>query len=189
MICSSGLLGARADDLGRAQQLGTNGQSGSARRIHIDAQANPAIFVGKLDHDAALRRAVRLGDRQRAVVVEQGKNLSQARNLGLIDEEDLAVVDLGNAAEAAHGERVPVDPLVVDRLVQVRAEGIAADDADDKGLVGRGECLRRPLDETREIEQKDGLNLIFGRRIGGAQVRRDAEAGDRHQQQPQLSPQ
>ena len=63
-----------------------------------------------------------------------------------------------------------VDLLVADRLVQARTKGIAAQNADDKGIAGRAERLGRPFDEAREVVQKNGLNLIFRRRIGRKQA-------------------
>ena len=59
-----------------------------------------------------------------------------------------------------------VDLLVADRLVQARTKGIAAQNADDKGIAGRAERLGRPFDEAREVVQEHGLNLDLGRRVG-----------------------
>ncbi len=61
-----------------------------------------------------------------------------------------------------------VDLLAAHSLIQTRPERIAAQDADDEGFVGRGECLGRPLHETRKIVNEDGLNLVLGRCLRAA---------------------
>ncbi len=65
-----------------------------------------------------------------------------------------------------------VDLFIADCLIQTRAEGVAPHDADDKRIVRRRKGLCRPFHETREVEQKHGLNLIFRRRIRGIQAMR-----------------
>ena len=58
--------------------------------------------------------------------------------------------------------------LAVHRLVQMRSEGIAAQDTDDEWRIGRGEGLGRPFHEVRKIVNEDGLDLIFGGRFCAA---------------------
>jgi hypothetical protein len=95
--------------------------------------------------------------------------LAQPPDLGTVDEEDLAIFDFRRIAEATHREWMAVDLLIAHRLVETGAEGVAAQDTDDKGIGGRGKGLRGPFYEARKIEQKNGLHLIFGGRIGGTQ--------------------
>jgi len=75
-------------------------------------------------------------------------------------------------------------------LKEARAKGVAAQNADDKWIAGRGECLRGPFHEAREVKEKNGLNLIFRRRIGRTQaVHAHNEPRGREQDQPQGHPQ
>ena len=101
-------------------------------------------------------------------MIQGGENLLKLRVFGAVDVQNPAVADFSEIAEPPHQERMLIDPLAAHRLIQTRPEGIAAQDADDKGFVGRRECLRRPFHETRKVVNEDGLDLVLGRRLRAA---------------------
>ncbi len=47
--------------------------------------------------------------------------------------------------------------------IELGAEGIFAENSDDKGLAGTRECSRRPVDELGEVEQEDRFDAVFRR--------------------------
>ena len=162
------ILGARADDVGGPQQLRADREAGRASRFDVDAQPNAIVLRRELNHDAVLRSAVEVGHGKRAAVRQGRENLRQLRALGAVDVQNLTVADFIDAVKAPHQQRMFADLLAVHRLVQMCSEGIVAQDADDEGRIGRGECLGRPFHEVREVVNEDGLDLVFGGRFRGA---------------------
>src|SRR2546427_5961240 len=50
---------------------------------------------------------------------------------------------------------------IAHRLVQHAPERIIPEHADDHRRVGVGKRVSRPIDELREVEEEDGLQLVF----------------------------
>src|SRR6185437_17125156 len=89
--------------------------------------------------------------------------------------QDLAVRQLLDALETTHDERAACDDFSTNDLIQCRTEWILAKYTDHNGSIRRGKRLRWPVDELREVEEEDGLNL---RRRGRSQRRtRPADRG------------
>src|SRR6185312_8742371 len=112
------------------------------------------------NHAAALREVVEIADREHVVAPERAQDLLQLRRLRGADVKNVTARRLRDAAQAAHDHRPAVDPLARDRLIERAAERIIAQHPDhDRGALireGRG----RPVDELREVEEKDGLDLL-----------------------------
>jgi hypothetical protein len=102
--------------------------------------------------------------------------LSSRSDFGAADEEDVALADVLDPPVAAHHQRPAADPLAAHGLVEVGAERVLADHADDERGLGVVEGAGRPLDELGEIEEKHGLDPILGRRRGGRTGRRQGRA-------------
>ena len=68
-------------------------------------------------------------------------------------------------SHAPHDERPAIDGFALHHFVEIGAERIVAEHADDERRVGTREGRGRPFDEAREVVQEYRLHLVFaGRR-------------------------
>ena len=89
------------------------------------------------------------------------------------DEDDLAVVQVGEIARAYHHQAAAVDQLALDHPVQSGAERIVTQDADAERGVLAGEGRLGPFDELRKVEKKGRLDLVFPRGLAfGRKIQR-----------------
>ena len=81
--------------------------------------------------------------------------------------------------EATHHDRPAIHALTGDRLIERAVEGIIAQHADHdrRALVGEGSA--GPVDELREIEEEDGLDLLRRRRGERGPAPEQARDGER----------
>src|SRR5712691_1653938 len=63
-------------------------------------------------------------------------------------------------------ERPAAHRLTPDGFVQVTTEWIVAQDADDERSSGVGKGAGRPVDKLSEVEEENGLHLVFRRARG-----------------------
>ena len=103
-------------------------------------------------------------------MIQGGENLVKLRAFGAVDEENLAVADLTDIAVTTHQQRTVIYLLAPDCFIQTRTERIVAEDTDDKRFAGGRECLGRPFDEMRKIEDENGLDLVLRRGLGAASL-------------------
>jgi hypothetical protein len=75
------------------------------------------------------------------MVVERGKHMSQLCGLRVIDEQDLAVSDLINTAEAPYHHGMVAYQLALERLIDPGSKWIIAQDANDEWLIRRSQCF------------------------------------------------
>src|ERR1700722_8854954 len=95
------------------------------------------VFGRELNHDAALRRLLYLGNRENTAVIQGADDSAELRDLGAIDEQDLAILDLIDAAKTAHDQRVVGDMLTAYGFIQAGPEWIAPQNPDNEWLIGR----------------------------------------------------
>ena len=90
-------------------------------------------------------------------VLQARENLPQATLLGPADEQDVARRDVIDSAVALDLQWPVVHCLAPHRFIQIRAERILPEDADDEGRVALGKGRGRPLDELSKVEEKTAL--------------------------------
>ena len=94
-----------------------------------------------------------------------GENLLQPIPLRSANEQDMASVYIFHAAIALHDQGSVVHPFTAHGLIQVRAERVPSEHADDQRSLCVGEGLGRPLYKLSKVEQENGLELILPRRL------------------------
>src|SRR5262249_51825760 len=120
-----------------------------------------------------------LADSEDAFALEPGEVLLEPAVLGLADEKDVAGGDVLDAAEPLDHEGAVVDLFAADGLIEVGAERVVAQYADDQRGLRAGERRRRPFHKLGEVEQEPRLELVFARAAG---LRARARRGE-HQRQ------
>jgi hypothetical protein len=138
------------------------------------------IIVGReLNHHATLRRLIYLGYRKNAAVIQSADDSAELPDLGTVDEQDLAILDFIDAAETPNDQGVLRDALTAHGFFQAGPERIVPQDPDHEWLVGCRECLSRPIDKVREIEDEHRLHLIFGGQLRGRGRLQEKRNGER----------
>lgn len=95
------------------------------RRIQVDLEPDMIIFSRELNHHPALRRLVYLGYGENAAMVKSADDSAELLDLGAVDEQDLAIPDLIDAAETANDQGVLRNALTAHGLIQAARERIA----------------------------------------------------------------
>ncbi len=159
----------RIDNLGRPEQLGTDRQVGGFGGIEVDFQPDFVLFSDESDHAAVLGKTVGVAYSEDVPPFQSGKDLVQPVALRAADEQDMTRLDLFHTAIALNGQGPVVDFFITHGLVQVSAERVFSQDADDQRYLPIGKGLLRPFDELREVEQENRLELVLlrGRSLGG----------------------
>ena len=130
-----------ADDLGRSQQLRADREAGIARRVHVDAQADLLAFAQEADDHVTRCLRLEIADCERALVLERCERLVEIDTGGAVDEQDLAGLELSDAAISLHDERPAVHCFATHGLIQRTAEGVAPEHADHERRLGVREGL------------------------------------------------
>ena len=101
---------------------------------------------------------------------------SPVRNSNVVpDEEDLTPARVINSCVTAYAHGVVVYFRVAN-LALDRIEGVARTrHADIHGTTASGPCVFGPLDHPGEVDQKGGLQVVFGMLIGSVPVLRHTE--------------
>src|SRR5690242_4569328 len=94
-----------ADDLGRTQQFGADGQMAGLRRAHIDLQPDAIAPVDQPDHDPRLIVSVGITYGQHAAALEGLEYLRKVSNFTACDVEDVAVMELRDVVVALDHQR------------------------------------------------------------------------------------
>src|SRR4051812_18652427 len=101
-----GTLALRAaDDLGRTQQFGANGQMAGLRRAHIDLQPDAIAPVDQPDHDTRLIVSIGITYGQNASALEGFEYLGKVSDFTACNVEDVAVMELRDVQIALDHQR------------------------------------------------------------------------------------
>ena len=155
------------------EELRVELQPGLLRDGEVDLEAHghrAGIFLvaDELDHDALLDELVHLRNDEDAGVADDGHGLGEQVCLCRVDEEHLAAGNVRRRPALANLELPALDGFAFDD-VDVVAEGIGAEDADDEGRIVAGEGFLGPLGELGKVEKVERLVLIgrVGTALGG----------------------
>lgn len=156
------------DGHGEAQKIGTDFQSGLLGLPVVDLKADVTDVIvhdDKIDDAAGLNKSVGLAHGQNAFVAHDAENFGEMILFRRADEQHLAIGRFVRSLKGFELQRVAVDDFVLDGLLQIVAENILPQHADDDGRIGRGKRLRRPFDEFHEIINEGRFDLVFRRRV------------------------
>lgn len=146
---------------GNAQQLGTDSEIRRLCSLVIDLEADFVVFLDEVDHAAGAGETFHFTYRQHAGPAKSRYDLRQARPFRGIDEENVAISRLSQSAKLFEDDYTVIDLLVTNRPLEVAAEGIATEGADDKRRSGFDKGVGRPFDKLCKIEKERGLQLVL----------------------------
>src|SRR5690242_21189634 len=156
----------RVHDLRGPQELGADDEARGARGVHVDAQANALVLGEEADDDVGRGGDVEVRDGECARVFEIAQDRVRIRARRTIDEENLTRLQISTGPKAFDDEPPTGDLLAPHSVVERTSERVVTEHADDERLLRIGQRLGRPAHELREIEKKDGLDLVL-RGLGG----------------------
>src|SRR5690606_9442249 len=149
------------DDLRAAQQLRAQAQLRLVGRAQIHLKANPLVLGEKANDAAGMRELARFADREDGLALELLQRALQLARQGLIDEQQVATIDLRCALVACDDDRPAVHLLALHDGIEVLAERIRPENADHDRIRGAFERLFRPFDELREVEEENRFELVL----------------------------
>src|SRR3989442_3134818 len=163
-LSRSDILGLpRRHDFGRPEQLGADRQLHRFRRCDVDSHPDLVSIRYKADHPSALGESSAVPHGEDGPVLQIGEDVLQPALFRRTDEQDMTGLNVFDRLIATDFERSATYRLTPDSFVQVRTEGIVAQDADDERSCRVGKGARWPVDKLSEVEQEDGLDLILRR--------------------------
>src|SRR5712691_7321662 len=170
----------RGDDLGHPQQLGAERKLRRFRCLGVYLEPDTAPVGHEANHASPFRESVGVTHREDRPVLEMREYLLRRipPSPGPTDEQNVAARDVFDALIALDDERPRAATFSPHGGIEEAAERVATQNPDDQRRLRVGNGLRRPIDELREVEQEDGLDLSLG---GLRRLR--FETGGAHQQQ------
>src|SRR5580704_13369915 len=165
--------------LRQTQQLGTDSKPGPLGGFGVYLNADARIFHSELNDAAVFREILGIADGEYTAVPECFEDAVHALALGSGNKENLARSRLLAARDQVNRNGPVGHRFSANRVVERRAERIFAQHANGERIVGIGERLGRPFDESGKVEEKHGFELIFA---DGGSVRAGSRRG-RHEHQ------
>ena len=166
-IAVAGQHGLFPHNLGEAQELGANVQLLAARGLQIDLETDVAVFDFEIDDSPIFGEVGGFADGEDSGDRDFLEEVHHVFVFGGGDEQHLAAGGLRGVCDFADLKRAAVDGFTGERFDKRIAKGVAAKHADDDGVGGRLEGLRRPFHELREVIQERGFYFVFVRRLAG----------------------
>src|SRR5437879_737776 len=121
--------------------------------LQIDSHADFVFFSNQPNHSSLLRKALGVANRENAPAFQGLENRLQASGRRLRDEQDMTGLDLFYSTIPFNDQRPVVHLLTPHHFVQVSAEGILSQDANDQRGAWFGKGVGRPLDELSKVEK------------------------------------
>lgn len=165
------------------EKFGTDFQAGFFGGVIVDLKADFVVLKDEIDHAAGFKKWIGLAHGQDVGVVERANDGGQIVFFRWADEEDLAIGGLRYGVEILKLKGPVVHRFVADGGLQVGAENIFSQHADDDGRFGVGKGGRGPFHELRKIENEGGFDLIF-RGLGLSEAS-EAEKEAKKEQRPE----
>ena len=149
---------------GEAEQLGTDLQTDRFGSGVIDLEPDLILLADEIDDTAGPDKSFGLADRQNRRIMQARNDFRISLFLGIADEQDVAFGRFGKVTDGFDLQRMAVDGLVLDDLIQFISEFIFPHDANHNRRIRVGKCLWRPLDELRKIVDECRLQPVFRQR-------------------------
>src|SRR5207245_5942197 len=144
-----------------AQELGAELQPRALRGVDVDLEADLVRLHAEIDHPAQARESIRVSDGQDRHPAQQAQDPREIVVYRGADEEDLARLNLPDALDMPDDEGMRIDRFPLKHLLDVGAEPVASEDAQDDRRVRAREGRLRPLDESREVVEEGDLDLML----------------------------
>src|SRR5665213_1699064 len=171
--------------LGQGEQLCTELQASSIRRVSVNHKSYMVVLDSELDGSARRCKTICLPNEQYICSSQAFENFRYVYSFGSTNENHLAAPSVCVALQSLNRKMSASNHLSLQLVIEKMSERILSKNTDREERLRTCKAIGRPVNKLREVKQESRLKLVLAGKIGLCPShRRQAEHDGRYENHP-----